>query len=246
MQGWAIMVACPPLDYCPVDFGVVGGIGVHILNQANHASISNGTIGSSSGAFVYGLVDEADHTSVSKVGVNAVVGVTLTNSSHGRFADIAFEGADQRSHSSNGPLLSISGGDHNHFERVTGKFLGGDLSSVSGVVISDSEHNRIIDVTFDLFDGRFGGAGILVTNNSAHNAIRNNNISVLSGDGVEVDLGSEHNIIQENTVSIASPTTEFAMFDQNPGCDSNSWTDNTFGNRFAPTVISANPADCIH
>src|ERR1700730_1479501 len=41
MQGWTIMVVCPPLPFCPRDFGVVGGIGVHILNHANHASISN-------------------------------------------------------------------------------------------------------------------------------------------------------------------------------------------------------------
>jgi hypothetical protein len=246
MQGWTIMVVCPPYLYCPVGNGVVGGIGIHILNHAHHASISNGAIGGSGVAFVYGLVDEANHTSVSNLGVNAIVGVTLSNSSYGHFENIAYTGADQRSHSSNGPILSISGGGHNHFEGVTGNFLGGDLSSVSGMVISGSNHNKISDATFDLFDGKFGGAGILVTQNSAHNSIYNNHVSVLSGDGIEVDLGSQRNKIQENGVSIASPPTEFAMFDQNPGCDSNSWADNSFGNIFAPTVISANPADCIN
>src|SRR5271170_5644520 len=63
LSGWSITIACPPLSYCPPEYGVVGGIGIEIMNRAADVSISNGTVD----GFVYGIVAEGSRISVTNL-----------------------------------------------------------------------------------------------------------------------------------------------------------------------------------
>jgi hypothetical protein len=235
MGGWTIYVACVPI--CPPDFyGPVGGTAIHVMNGADHVSISNG----GTQDFVYGISAEADHISATNLSLRAVLGISLNNVSHGNFTNIDYRGADERYHGSNGPIISLSGGSHNAFQNLSG-FTGGGFLSVPGIVIANSSHNTIDHATIDCTAEQQAGPGILLGGD--HNSITNSNIFVLFGNGIEVDLGSDHNFIQGNTVEILSPPGYFAMLDENPNCGHDVWIDNTFG-AFGG-LPAASPANCI-
>lgn len=127
LGGWTISIACPPFSYCPSEYGVVGGIGIDVMNGADDVSISNGSVEN----FVYGIVGEAGHLSASNLRLVAVLGMTLTDVSQSAFTDIAFGSADMRYHGSNGPIVYLEGRGKNIFTNLSvdaGSDLGGPVA----------------------------------------------------------------------------------------------------------------------
>jgi hypothetical protein len=241
LGGWTMYVVCPEF-FCPPEVGPIGGTAIHVMNGADHVSISNGGVQ----GFVYGMVGEADHISATNLSLDAVVGISLNHVSHDAFTNINYRGADQRYHGRNGPLLSLTGGGYNTFTNVSGLFLGSDTTAPDGIDIANSNHNLISGVNLDVTFGSCRGAAVLLKNSSRFNSIMNSTLFADCGSGIQIDEGSGHNTIQGNTVTIAStPPQLFAMFDQNPNCGSDLWVDNSFSNFFAPGQISASPANCI-
>ena len=238
LGGWTISVACAPFSFCPPDDGVVGGIAIEILEGADHASISHGSVD----GFVYGIVGEADHISASNLNLVSVVGITLTNVSQSAFKNITFEGADTSYHGSNGPILYLEGGGENVFGNLSGE-IGSDLGGPDGIDVVSSNANLISGVNLD--NTSCGGTDIRISNSSAFNLIANNTLFDECGGGIEVDLGSRYNAILGNAVTIASPSDVFALLDQNPNCRSDIWIDNNFSNIFQPGQVSASPANCV-
>lgn len=242
MNGWAIGIACPPFgySYCPSAYGVPGGTAIEVTGKADHVSISNG----STDGFVYGVVVEgASHISVTDLHLTAVVGLTLENVTHGTFTNVSLMAGDTSYHGSNGPVVFMNGGDHNIFSNLGGFGLGDDIGfGPSGIDIENSSFNSISGANIE--DTSCGNAEVLLTN-SSFNTITNSSIFDECGSGIEIDEASQHNYVSGNTVAIASPTDEFAMYDQNPSCGSDIWTNNVFSNDFAADQISANPANCI-
>lgn len=239
MRGWKIAVACQPFPSCPSEFGVVGGIGIDVLDGADHASIHNGSVE----GFVYGITGEADHISVTNLTLSAVVGITLTDVSQSAFTNISFQGADLRYHASNGPILYLEGGGKNIFTNLTGN-VGSDLGGPDGIEVVNSDVNLISGVNIQ--NVSCGGTDILLSNGSSFNVVRNSILFDLCGGGIEVDTGSRLNLTVGNTVTVSSPMAVFAMLDQNPGCGSDVWIGNSFSNTFAAGQISASPENCIH
>jgi hypothetical protein len=243
MNGNAMTSACPPSNPgCP-PIGS-GGIAVHITSQADHVSISHLLVKN----YAFGIVAEADHISVPGASLNTFAGISLNNVSHSTFTDVLYTPANENHHGANGPIVSVSGGGNNTFTFASAPSdsMVGVVTGPPGIIITNSNHNVIEGA--DILDGAQAeaGPGILLTGQSSHNSITNSNIVVFVGNGIEVDLGSDHNLIQSNVVEIlASPLSFFALFDQNPDCGSNVWTDNTFSNDEAPGQISASPANCI-
>ena len=239
LGGWAITVVCPPFSPCASEYGAVGGIGIDVLNGANHVSISNGSVE----GFVDGIAGEADHISATNLKLTAIVGIALNNVSRSTFTNLTYEGADMRYHGSNGPILYLIGGGANTFTNLSGD-VGSDLGGPNGVEVVNSNANLISGL--NLQNVSCGGTGILLSKGASFNVVTNNTIFDDCGGGIEVDTGSRHNNILENNVTIASPMDIFAMFDQNPNCGSDVWTSNSFSNIFAAGQTSANPANCIH
>jgi hypothetical protein len=246
MNGSAITSACPPSNPgCPPIQS--GGIAVHITNGADHVSISHLVVEN----YSVGISAEADHTSVAGASLNAIAGISLNNASYSTFTDVSYTPADKNYHSPNGPILFLTGGSHNSFSfTIATSDSSGVVNNEPGIVITNSSHNVIEGADISCSAEAEAGPGILLTQESNHNYITNNNVFVLFGNGIEVDLGSDHNVIQNNVVEIEAPPPGsgppfFALFDQNPDCGSNVWTDNTFGNGEAPGQISASPANCI-
>jgi hypothetical protein len=235
MQGWSITVLCSDQDPCPSEeYGPVGGDGIHIMSGANNVSISNGEVDD----FVYGIVAEGDNASVNGfTSFNAVIGVSLNNSSNGVYSNISFASdGDLPYNFSVGPMLSVAGGGHNSFTAVNGT-VGGGFESPQGIVISNSSRNTINQADVTCAAEEQVGPGILLTANSSFNSITNSTVFVLYGNGVEVDLGSNHNAILDNSVSIQSPQGYFAMLDENPRCGHDAWVGNSF--------TDASPTSCI-
>src|ERR1700720_1056583 len=101
MNGAAMTSACPPSNPgCP-PIGS-GGIAVHITSQADHVSISHLLVKN----YAFGIVAEADHTSVAGASLDAIVGISLNNASHSTFTDVSYTPANQNFHAQNGPILS--------------------------------------------------------------------------------------------------------------------------------------------
>ena len=144
-----------------------------------------------------------------------------------------------------GPVLTVSGGGKNTFTAINSA-----TSTFEGIIITNSNNNVIDGAEISCSAELVAGPGILLTQESENNSVTHANIFVLFGNGIEVDLGSDHNLIQNNTVVTATSDFEFfgifAMLDENPNCDSNIWTDNSFSDIFAPGQISANQPSCIH
>jgi hypothetical protein len=253
MNGHAITVACFSQPSCPpIAFGPQGGTGIHILSGADHVSITNGIVGDAFGDFVYGIVGEANHASVTDLAIMAVFGITLNSVSHSTFSDISYLVGEPRYHGVNGPVLSLTGGGHNTVERVIcgpQGTVGSDIAGGrSGIVLASSDHNLIDQANIRGFGnpGEPGPAGILLTQNSSHNSVTNSTVSEVGPGGIELDQGSLHNLIERNTVVVNTNSTTFAMFDENPDCGSNLWADNSFSNVGHPVLISASPASCIN
>lgn len=223
---------------CSLELGLAG-IGIDI--EADHVSISNGRVE----LFADGIVGGADHISATNLGLATFTGIVLNDVSHSAFANIGYEGVPFLGPETVGPVLSVNGGGHNTFTSINS-----GTSPFEGIIITNSSNNVIDRAEISCSAENVAGPGILLTQESNNNSITNTNIFVLFGNGIEVDLGSDHNVIQNNTVVTATTDFElfgiFAMLDENPNCDSNVWTDNTFSNMFAPGEISASPASCIH
>ena len=243
LSGRTISVACPPLfpSACPSEFGPVGGIGIEIIGGVDNISISNGSIKN----FAYGITAEAKHLSVANVELTAIFGLTLNNVYNSNFTNIAYNGADESIHPSNGPILILNGGGRNTFTNVSGA-VASDVGQPDGIMIVNSNANLVFGANVTETSLECGGTDVLVSDSSSYNAIINNNLFYLCGSGIEVDAGSRRNFIYRNTVTIASPANVFAMIDQNPDCGSDFWIDNSFSNMFAAGQISANPTSCIH
>lgn len=239
LGGWTISIACPPSSSCPSEYGVVGGIGIEVMNGADYVSISNGSVE----GFVYGIAGEADHISASNLRLVSILGITLTDVSRSAFRNITFEGADTIYHGSNGPVLYLNGGGDNVFMNLSGE-VGSDVGGPDGIDVVNSNANLISGV--NLRNTGCGGTDIRLSNGSNFNFITNSTLFDECGGGIEVDMGSRHNVIIRNAVTIASPSDVFALFDQNPNCGSDDWLDNGFSNIFAPGQISASPANCLH
>jgi hypothetical protein len=239
LGGWSITVACPPLSYCPPEYGVVGGIGIEILNRAAQVSISNGTVA----GFVYGIVGEGSQISATNLELIDVVGISLDDVAYSSFTNISYKGADTEYHGSNGPIVYLNGGGGNVFANLNGQ-VGTDLGlGPDGIEIVNSNFNLISSVNLD--NTSCGGTDVLLSSGSSYNAVMNINLFDECGGGIEVDKGSRHNLIRGNTVMIASPADVFAMFDQNPNCGSDVWTGNSFSNIFSASQSSASPLNCI-
>ena len=245
LGGHTISVGCPPLfpSACPSEFGPVGGIGIDITSGADFINISNGSVQN----FVYGITADADndHISVTNVELTAVVGLTLNDVGHSAFTNIAYHGADESIHPSNGPIITLNGGGKNIFTNVSGAIMS-DVGMPDGIEILNSNTNLIFGANISETSLECGGTDILISDGSSNNAVANSNLFYLCGSGIEVDAGSKRNVIFGNTVSIASPMDIFAMVDQNPNCGSDVWINNSFSNTFAAGQISANPPSCIH
>jgi hypothetical protein len=222
--------------YCPVQNGFClpeeeGGIGINVLKGANYVSISNGSVE----GFLYGIVAQAHHTSVSSLSTDAELGITLNNVSHSSFKNISYTPSG-RSMYAFGWMLSVSGGSHNSFIDLRDEGL-----NRQGLIINNSSYNLIDSVRTSCVSAAQAGPGIWLAQNSNHNSITNSGIFVLFGNGIQVDLGSRDNVIKGNDVSIISPSGFFSMLDLNPNCGSDLWNDNNFG-----THQGASPANCIH
>ncbi len=239
LAGWTISIACPPFSSCPSEYGVVGGIGIEVMNGADHVSISNGSVE----GFVYGIAGEADHISASNLRLVSVLGVALIDVSRSTFRNITFEGADTSYHALNGPILFLNGGGKNVFMNLSGQ-VGSDVGGPDGIDVVNSNANLISGV--NLRNTGCGGTDIRLLSGSNFNFITNSTLFDECGGGIEVDMGSRHNVIVKNAVTIASPPDIFALFDQNPNCGSDAWLDNGFSNIFAPGQISASPVNCLH
>jgi hypothetical protein len=239
LAAYTITIACPPFSFCPSEYGVVGGIGIDVMNGSNHVSISNGSVE----GFVYGIAGEADHISATNLRLTAVVGIALNNVSRSTFTDLTYERADMRYHGSNGPILYLNRGGANTFTNLSGD-VGSDLGGPGGIEIVNSNANLISSL--NLQNVSCGGTDILLSKGSSFNIITNSTLFDVCGGGIEVAQGSRHNAISGNTVTIASPRDVFAMFDLNPNCGSDVWINNDFSNILATGQISASPANCIH
>ena len=123
MNGAAMTSACPPSNPgCP-PIGA-GGIAVHITSQADHVSISHLLVKN----YAFGIVAEADHTSVTGASLDAIVGISLNDASHNTFTDVSYTPANHNFHAHNGPIISVTGGGHNTFMLTSATDVG------SGVV----------------------------------------------------------------------------------------------------------------
>jgi Right handed beta helix region len=218
---------------CSPNFSLTG-IGIDI--EADHVSIANGGVRD----FAVGIFGEADHISATNLVLATDVGIILNDVRYSAFADIGYGGLGLVGPEESGPVLTVSGGGNNTFTSINSP-----VNSFEGIIITNSSNNVIEGA--DLFCSAEGvaGPGILLTQDSNHNFITNSNIFVLFGNGIELDLGSDNNVVQNNAVETIDPPGFFALFDQNPDCGSNVWTDNTFSNLFPPGQISASPANCI-
>jgi len=239
LNGLTIGLECLPHTYCPSDLGAMGGTGIDITTGADHVSISNGTVDD----YVYGIVGEADHLSVTKMNLRAVVGLTLDDVSRSSFTDIAYEGADIDYHSANGPILYLNGGGKNVFNNLSGQ-VGSDLGGPNGIEVVNSNDNLISGVSLE--NVSCGGTDIQLSDESRSNIVTGNNLFDDCGSGIQLQMGSTHNAIVGNTVVVASPPDVYAMFDENPDCRKDLWMNNTFSNIFAAGEVSASPANCIH
>jgi len=239
LSGWSITIACPPLSYCPPEYGVVGGIGIEIMNRAADVSISNGTVD----GFVYGIVAEGSRISVTNLELIDVVGISLDDVTNSSFSNIGYKGANTEYHGSNGPIVYLNGGGRNIVANLNGQ-VGTDLGlGPDGIEVVNSNFNLISGVNLD--NTSCGGTDVLLTNGSSFNAVTNITLFDECGGGIEIDTGSRRNLIKGNTVMIASPADVFAMFDQNPNCGSDAWIDNSFSNIFEAGQTSASPSTCI-
>jgi hypothetical protein len=241
MSSRTINVACPPSPDCPVALGPAGGTAIHVTKGANHVSFANGNVQN----FVNGIVVEANLISATNLSLGVVVGIRLNNVHHAVFTNISYRGADQTYHARNGPLISVNGGDHNTFTNISGHQIQAGASSIDGIDVFNSNFNFFSGVTMDVLSSVCGGYAVLLAG-SNFNAVANSTLTNSCGSGIQIDQASSHNLIWKNTVTINSPSSQFAMIDQNPNCDSDLWINNTFSNMFEPGEISANPATCIH
>src|SRR5271156_853351 len=208
MDGHTIGLTCPPFSYCPSEFGAVGGTGIDITNGADHVSILNGDVED----FVYGIVGEADHLSVTNLKLTAVVGITLDDVSRSTIKDIAYEGADTDYHGSNGPILYVEGGGKNTFTNLSGQ-VGSDLGGPDGIEVINSDDNVISNVSLE--NVSCGGTDIQLSDGSSLNVVTTSTLFDECGSGIEVQMGSTRNAIVDNAVVVASPPDVFAMLDQN-------------------------------
>jgi hypothetical protein len=241
MQGFAITASCPNFPCPPFFYGPVGAAGIHILNGANHVSISNGTVED----FVDGVVGESDFLSASDLVLEADVGLTLNEVSYSTFANITYFAGDPREHAFNGPILSLNGGGYNAFVSVKGN-VANDSGYSTGIEVANSNNNLIFGATMQNDSVCGGGADILLTGGSSFNAVLESSLFDDCGGGIEVDTGGAHNLIFGNSVTILSADGGFAMVDQNPECGSDLWFKNSFSNESTPGEISASPSSCIH
>jgi hypothetical protein len=233
LGGNTIAVACSNPFLCDPEFNVPGGIGVEVTAGANNVSISNGAVEN----YVYGIVADQDNSlSVSNLLLAAVVGVTLSDVSQSTVRGITYFGAGQNEHSTNGPLLYVSGGSHNSFSNLTGD-TGTDVGIVDAVEIVGSNANSISQLNLEN-DSSCSNAALLLTGGSSLNLVTGNTIFDDCGAGIEVDSGGRLNFIVGNSVTTISPPDVFAMLDENPKCGSDFWFLNTFSD--------ASPSSCIH
>jgi hypothetical protein len=234
LNGQTITCVLAGMFPCPIDS--LEGIGIDI--EADHVSISNGTVE----RFAYGIVGGADHISATNLALATHTGIVLNDVSHSAFSDIRYVGTGVIGPETDGPVLSVSGGGKNTFTSINSPAF-----TFEGVIITNSSNNVIEEVDIGCAAEGKAGPGVLLTQESNNNFIANSNIFVLFGNGIEVDSDSNDNVIQNDTVETATTQPEFfALLDQNPDCGSNVWTDNTFSNIFMPGEISASPASCIH
>lgn len=237
MQGHSIAAVCPTFPMCISAFGPVGDIGLHILSGADHVAISNGGVVD----FVDGIEVEANHVSIANAEItDGVFGMSLENVSYSSFTDIYFTLGPIPYNYFLLSMLSVSGGGHNTFTRLS------NLSNTQGIAIGSSSYNVIDSANISCVSLGPAGPGILLTQDSDHNSVTNSSVNVLFGTGIEVDAGSDNNIIQGNDVFSISPLNYFALLDQNPDCGSDLWTGNSFTNETDPALVSASPESCIH
>jgi parallel beta-helix repeat protein len=105
------------------------------------------------------------------------------------------------------------------------------LDGASANTITNNTANKNVDDGIDLFQATANIVRRNTANNNHHdgialgggsaNAITNNN----SGDGIALASGATDNALSRNTAN-NNPFDD--LLDANPGCDSNSWTRNTF------------------
>lgn len=243
LGGNTIDVACSDPFLCQPEFGVPGGIGIEVTAGADSVSISNGAVEN----YVYGIVADQDYyMSLNNLALTAVVGLTLSDVSQSTVRGITYFGAGDDEHSTNGPLLYVTGGSHNSFSNLSGD-TGADIGIVDAVEIEGSNANSISQLNLEN-DSSCSNAALLLTGGSSFNIVTANTIFDDCGAGIEADSGGRLNFIIGNNVTTISPPDVFAMLDENPKCGSDLWFMNTFTNEGDrdPSIISASPSSCIH
>jgi parallel beta-helix repeat protein len=109
------------------------------------------------------------------------------------------------------------------------------LDGGSGNTITNNTANKNVDDGIDLFQATANMVRGNTANNNNHNgialgggsanAITNNTTNNNNSDGIAVASGATSNTVSGNTAN-NNPLDD--LLDANPGCDSNSWTGNTF------------------
>jgi hypothetical protein len=235
MQGYEISAVCPVGFDCPEEFGPPGGRGVYIMSGANGVAISNLYVD----GFVYGIVNEAELTTINGAYLRAVVGITQ-DGGYSVFSGISYEAGDPQYHSNNGPVMIDSGVGYNTFSGIVGD-VGGGPEPVAGVVIN-SNRNALSGINVSTTAEREAGAGIVISGD--FNSVTNSSADVLWADGIEV--GGNYNTIQGNSFTTLSPAGYYAAVDGNPNCGHDRWIDNTFSADTDEGAGLTDPVSCIH
>jgi parallel beta-helix repeat protein len=142
-----------------------------------------------------------------------------------------------------GPAFSILGDRNLLYGNVaensdTGFYVAGNFNSLNsnkalnnstGIFIGPGKRNLVI---YNTLEGNDVGISNLGTDEGTGSIIGGNQATA-NGYGIRLELGSFNNRVRLNTVL---GSTNFDLVDDNPDCDANFWTNNTFGTANQPCI----------
>ncbi len=217
-RGDCIDISAPNVTLDLKSFSVTGsgtGVGIHILNNVNpsksgnQATVIQSTCCGTISDWHIGVEDDASNADILFIDVESSAGdgILLKGVNASQVWDLSSD------HNA-GAGVRVKGGTNSHI------FESGFDNNSTGIEIDSGATNTRIDDS----GANTNGTGIFLAGSSSNSHILSTGSTMNTGVGVLIAKHSTKNVVGD----VAASSNKTDMEDDNAGCDTNTWFDNSF------------------